>query len=237
MAKLSQSQLVRQAEIFVTNGVKPDAQAVIAAVGYGPAALSEGQALVAAVKAGQSLTKEQLAAQKSATQAEKKARLAAQKEIASLTETARLLFAGDGPALTLLGLQTQYVTITNPDTGATAQQAVRAGESTAEMIGRWRLLVKNVPGLQPQQAAALTAAGWGEGRVTAVSALVEAYASADTAQQSAIQVYQKTSGQYKEDVESLRAWYSRARLLCSRAIKDNGAGDPQNLRELLGLNG
>lgn len=237
MAKYSQSQLVRQAEIFTINGAKPAAQAVIAGVGYGPTALSEGQALVDAVKAGQALTKEQLAAQKSATQAEKKSRLAAYKEITSLTETARLLFAGDGPALTLLGLQTQYMTVTDPATGVAEQKAVRAGESAAETISRWRQLVKNVPGLQPEQAAALTAAGWGEARVTAVANLVEAYAAADTAQQSAIQTYQKTSAEYKTDIETLRTWYSRARQLCALAIKDKDPNNQQNLRELLGLDG
>lgn len=237
MAKLSQSQLVRQAEIFVTNGAKPAAQAVIASVGYGPTVLSEGQELVSAVKTGQALTKEQLAAQKNATQAEKKARLAAQKETTSLAETSRLLFADDGPALTLLGLQTQYVTIADPVTGATAQQAVQARRTTAEAISRWRQLVKNTPQLKPDQIAALTAAGWGEGRITAVATLVEAYASADTAQQSAIQTYQQTSAQYQTDVETLRTWYSRARQLCALAIKDKDPGNQQNLRELLGLDG
>ena len=106
MGRLTQSQLVRQAEIFITNGAKPEAQAIIASVGYGPTALSEGRVLVDAVKAGQAQTKEQLAAQKNATQAEKKARQTAQKEISSLAKTSRLLFAGDEPALTLLGLQT-----------------------------------------------------------------------------------------------------------------------------------
>ncbi|MFO7682331.1 MAG: hypothetical protein R6X34_20005 [Chloroflexota bacterium] len=237
MAKLTQSQLVRQAEIFVTNGAKPAAQAVIAGVGYEPAVLNDGQDLVSAVKTGQALTKEQLAAQKSATQAEKKARLAAQKETTSLAETSRLLFADDGAALTALGLQTQYVTVTDPVTGKIDQQAAEVRRSTAETISRWRQLVKNATQLQPDQIAALTAAGWGEARVTAVTDLVEAYASADTAQQSAIQTYQQTSAQYKTDIETLRAWYSRARQLCALAIKDKDPGNQQNLRELLGLDG
>ncbi len=237
MGRLTQSQLVRQAEIFITNGAKPEAQAVIAGVGYGPTALNEGQVLVDAVKAGQAQTKEHLAAQKNATQAEKKARQTAQKEVSSLAETSRLLFAGDGSALTLLGLQTQYVTVTDPVTGATVQQAAQARQAAAEIISRWRQLAANVPQLKPDQTAALTAAGWGEGRLTAVNALVEAYAAADTAQQSAIQTYQKTSGQYKTDVETLRVWYNRARKLSAQAIKDNDPGNQHNLRELLGLDG
>ena len=82
-----------------------------------------------------------------------------------------------------------------------------------------------------------TAAGWGAARVTAVAALVEAYATADTAQQSAIQLYQYTSGQAKADAEALRTWYNRARQLCGRAIQDVDPGNQQNLRELLGLDG
>ena len=231
MGRLTQAQLVRQAEIFVTNGAKPAAQAVIATVGYGPAALDQGQALVDAVKAGLALTKEQLAAQKNATQAEKQARQAAQKEISSLAETARLLFAGDEPALTLLGLKTQYVR------GETGPQAAPVSQAAAEMISRWRQLAANAPQLPPEQAAVLTAAGWGEARITAVAALVEAYAAADTAQQSVIQLYQKTSAQSRTDVETLRAWYSRARQLCGLAIKDSDPRNQQNLRELLGLDG
>jgi hypothetical protein len=237
MKHLTQSQLVRQAEIFITNGAKPEAQVVIVGVGYGPTVLSAGQALVGAVKTGQAQVKEQLAAQKNATQAEKKARLAAQKEITSLAETSRLLYAGDGATLTALGLQTQYVTVTDPDTGATTQQAAQVRKATAETISRWRQLAANVSQLQAEQASELAAAGWGSGRITAVTALVETYASADTAQQSAIQTYQKTNAKYKVDVETLRTWYSRARQLCGLAIKDNDPGNQQNLRELLGLDG
>ncbi len=102
MAKLSRSSLVRQAEIFITNGARPEAQTVIADVGYGPTALTNGQTLVSAVKTGQAQTKELLAAQKSTTRAEKNARTAAQKEVTSLSETARLLFANDNPTLALV---------------------------------------------------------------------------------------------------------------------------------------
>ena len=70
-----------------------------------------------------------------------------------------------------------------------------------------------------------------------MAAVVEAYAAADTVQQSAIQLYQKTSGEYTADTEALRAWYNRARQLCGRAIQDVDPGNQQNLRELLGLDG
>lgn len=237
MAKLSQAQLVRQAEIFITNGARPEAQAIIAGVGYGPTVLTSGGTMLTAVRAGQAQTKERLTAQKNATLAEKKARQNAQKEITSLAETARLLFTEDGATLTSLGLQTQYETITDPDTGATSQQAVQARQATAATISRWRLLVTNVPQLTTTQRATLTAAGWSAARVTAAAALVETFASADTAQQSAIQGYQQTNAQYKADVEALRGWYGRARQLCGLAIKDNDPGNSQNLRELLGLDG
>lgn len=237
MASLSRSQLVRQAEIFITNGAKPEAQAVIAGVGYAPTALSDGQTLVTAVKTGQAHTKELLAAQKSATRAEKDARKAAQKEMVSLSETARLLFADDEPTLTSLGLQTQYETVIDPETGESIQQAVAAPQATAELISRWRQLVTNAERLEAGQLAALAAAGWGSTRVTAAAVLVEAFADADTNQQDAIQDYQEASAQYQADIEALRGWYGRARQLSSLAIKDADPTNQQNLRELLGLDG
>lgn len=237
MASLSRSQLVRQAEIFITNGAKPEAQAVIAGVGYAPAALSDGQTLVNTVKTGQARTKELLAAQKSATRAEKNARQAAQKEMASLSETARLLFANDEPTLTSLGLQTQYETVIDPETGESKQQAVPPSQATAEVISRWRQLVINVTKLDAGQVAALAAAGWGSARITAAAALVETFANTDTNQQDAIQDYQEASAQYQADMEALRGWYGRARQLSGRAIKDADPTNQQNLRELLGLDG
>lgn len=237
MAKLSRSSLVRQAEIFITNGARPEAQAVIAGVGFGPTALSNGQTLVSAIKTGQAQTKELLAAQKSATRAEKNARTAAQKEITSLSETARLLFGNDDATLTSLGLQTQYQTVTDPITGLSSQQAVPAPQATAELISRWRQLTTNAARLETAQQAELTAAGWGSARLTAVAALVEAYADADTNQQDAIQNYQAASAQYQADMEALRDWYGRARQLSGRAIKDADPTNQQNLRELLGLDG
>ncbi len=237
MGRLKHSQLTRQAEIFITNGAKPEAQAVIAGVGYAPAALNDGQTLVTAVKTGQAYTKELLAAQKSATRAEKNARQAAQKEMVSLSETARLLFADDEPTLTSLGLQTQYETVIDPETGESKQQAVSLPQATAEVISRWRQLVTNVTKLDAAQVAELAAAGWGSTRITAAAALVEAFADADTNQQDTIQDYQEASAQYQADMEALRGWYGRARQLSSLAIKDADPTNQQNLRELLGLDG
>ena len=234
---LSQTQIIRRTEIFVTNDCLPEAQAVIAGVGYDAAALAVGQGLITAVKTGQASTKELLAAQKTATRAEKDARTAAQKEVISLSETARLLFANDNATLTALGLQTQYETVIDAESGEEKQVAKRPSEATADVIARWRQLVTNAEKLEAGLLAQLTAAGWGVTRLTAASTLVEAYATADTNQQSAIQAYQQTSNQYTADIESLRQWYSRARNLSTLAIKDADPTNQQNLRELLGLDG
>lgn len=235
MAYAKQSELVRQAEVFIINGARPEAQAVLAGIGYAPATLAAGQTLVNAVKTGVAGTSELRSAQKNATTAEKQARRAAQKEVTSLANTARLLFNDAGATLTALGLQTQFETVIDPETQEETQQAVRPSESTAETIARWRLLATNAASLETTQQADLTAAGWGSARLTALSDLIEAYADADTAQQDAIQNYQQTSAQYTADVAALKDWYGRARRLSTIAIKDADPTNQQNLRELLGL--
>ena len=68
--------------------------------------------------------------------------------------------------------------------------------------------------------------------MTALNELVEAFATADIDQQSAIQTYQQLSAQQTADIEALRAWYTSAAALSKRAIKD---ADPQNHQQLLEL--
>lgn len=235
MARTTQAGLMRQAELFITNGAKPEAQAVLAGIGYAPATLAAGQTLANTVKTGTAQVKELRAAQKNATTAERNARRAAQKEITSLAETARLLFNNAGATLTALGLQTQFETVIDPETQEEKQQAARPSLSTAETIARWRLLATNAASLETTQQADLTAAGWGSARLTALSGLIETYADADTAQQDAIQNYQQASAEYTADVAALKDWYGRARRLSTIAIKDADPTNQQNLRELLGI--
>lgn len=235
MARSTQAEQLRLAELFITNGAKPEAQAVLAGIGYAPATLAAGQTLVNTVKAGTAQVKELRAAQKNATTAERNARRATQAEITSLSETARLLFSQSGATLTALGLQTQYETVTDPETQEETQQAARPSLSTAETIARWRLLATNAASLEATQQAELTAAGWGSTRLTALAAEVETYANADTAQRDAIQNYQQASNQYTADMTALKEWYGRARRLGTVAIKDADPTNQQNLRELLGF--
>ena len=235
MARLTIAQLIRKAEIFVTNGALPEAQAVLSGVGYGPTELTNAQTLVNTVKAGHASTKELLAAQKNATKAEHQAQAEAAKEIVSLSEVARILFAEDEPTLTALGLQTQYETVVDPETGEETQQAVQPSESTAQRLIRWRQLVTNAPKLESDLLDMLIDAGWTTTRLSQANSLVEAYAAADTEQQDAIQNYQATSAQFKDDTAELRQWYRRARAISSIAIKDNDPQNLSNLRELLGL--
>ena len=103
------------------------------------------------------------------------------------------------------------------------------------MIKRWRSRVDVAASLAPGQAALLNAAGWSTARLTAAKGLVEAYATADTAQQAAIQIYQQLSDKQTADIEALRAWYTTAAALCKRAIKDADPQNHQQLMELLGL--
>jgi hypothetical protein len=228
----TQAELERKVEVFTTNGKKPEAQAVISKVGYGPAKLDEHGTLLTAVRLGHSTVPAALQAQKQATTAEADARAAANKEMVSLADTCRTVFGADEPTLTALGLTTQHETVKGPDGKPTGSVAARPSESAAETIKRWRAQVDAAVQLAPDKAAILSAAGWGADRMLAAKVLVEAYATADTAQQAAIQTYQQMADKQTADVETLRAWYSTAAALCKRAIKDV---DPQNHQQLLEL--
>jgi len=234
MSSLSQAKLERRTEVLVTNGKQPQAQAVIAGVGYVPTELDAGAALLEAVRQGRAHRQELLAEQKKATRAEQQARQAASREMVSLGQTVRTLFADDAPTLTALGLLTQYQSVITPE-GDTVLLAATLSRSTAELLKRWRQLVDNARSLDAESLARLAAASWTGERLAAAGVLVEAYAAADTAQQAAIQAYQEASALFKADVEALRAWYGRAARLIQIALKDVDPTNQAQLRELLGL--
>ena len=133
-----------------------------------------------------------LSEQKKATQAQKQAQYAAKKEMSNLAQTARLLFSDDEPVLTSLGLLTRYesIEVKEDATGEVRTQSVakRLSRSTADMIDRWRLLITNAQALGEEEKMLLANAGWTAERLTAAQTLVEAYATADTQQQQAVQV-------------------------------------------------
>lgn len=235
MATYTRDEIIRRGEILTTNGLLAQAQAVIAGVGLDPTGLGAGTTKVTAMKTARDAKIVAETNKKNATSAEKAARKAANKEMVSLAETARVLFKDDPITIAHLGLQTQYETVKDPETEVESQQAVILSQATADVIGRWRATISGAQSLDAANKAILTAAGWTAARVTAASALVEAYADADTAQQVAIQAFEEASGALIAAFQDLSAWYTRARNLCLIAIKDADPTNAQNLRELLGL--
>ena len=61
---------------------------------------------------------------------------------------------------------------------------------------------------------------------------MEAYASADLAQQVALQTRDTAQAKQTDDQAALRKWYTTQAALCKRAIKD---ADPQDKHGVLGL--
>lgn len=235
MPNYSQDEILRRGEIFTTNGLKPEAQAVIAAIGFTPTEIGLGAAKVAAMIAARNDKVARDATKRKATQAEKKAFEEAQRVATQLAETCRILFADNPPALTLLGLQTRYETVTNEETGESKKVATRGPRTTAAYIGQWRQLFYGAEHLIPEEKAELTGVGWTSASLTASMALVDAYATADTAQQSAIQQAEAASATLKRAFDDLVQWYTRARRLSLIALKSADPTNSQNLIELLGL--
>jgi hypothetical protein len=235
MSKLTQSQLEHKTESLTVNGLRADAQAIIGAVGYTPTKLGEGANLLAAAKADHTAVQDAVNAQKQATRQEADARAAAAQLIGSFSETARVVFGGDEPTLTALLLTTRYETKTGPDGQPAGQVAARLSDSTADVLKRWRTQLGVATGLDAEKLAVLNAAGWSVDRLSAASQAVEAYASADLAQRTAIQTHQQAQAKQQDDLAALRQWYSTAAALCKRALKDADPGDKQGLVELLDL--
>lgn len=235
MSVYSQPELLRRSDIFTTNGLKSEAQAILAGVGFPPEEIACGAAKLSAVKTADAHKTALDAQKRKATQTEKIAREAAQKEITSLSDTVRVLFAGDPAILVLMDLQTHYETITNAETGETKRVAVQGSKATAELIAHWRVILAGATRLAPAEQAQLALAGWPQARVTATIALIEGYAKADIDQQVAISAAQSASIMYKVAVKDLETWYLKARRLSRIAIKDTDPKNLQNLNELLAL--
>ena len=229
--RLTQTQLQRQMEIFTRNGLTAEAQAVIASVGYTPAELTNGSTWITA----RAETKVQRAAQKQATNLEEAAHKEANQEAINFAGTVRTFYTNDEVVLTALGLQTQYETVIDPETGEPVQQAVRPPMDTASLISRWTLMFTNAGTLDQAVQDTLAAAGWDNTRIAAALALVQAYAAADTAQQQAIQAYQAQSATAKSAQDATATWYRQAARLCKLAIQRADPPNAAQLRELLGF--
>lgn len=222
-------------EIFTRNGLTVEAQAVLAGIGYTPAELTNGSTLLQTWITARTEIKAQSAAQKLATNTEALAEKAAELEAVNFAGTVRTLYGDDEVVLTALGLQTQYETIIDPETGEPVQQAVRPPRDTAAQIARWSLLFTNASGLEQSVQDALTAAGWDAARIAAALALVQAYANADNAQQQAIQAHQAQSAAAQAAHAAAYQWYSQAARLSKLAIKRADPANAVQLRELLGF--
>ncbi len=232
---LSQTELVKKTKTLTLNGLQPEIQAVIGPLGYNAAGLSVGAGYAATVETGDAETQAQKALQTRFTRQEKTLRAAAQTLATQLAETARILYKDDPDTLLALGLQTQYETVIDPDTGETKRVAARASITTADVISRWNTMFTNASLLTGVPQTLLTGVGWNADKLSAALDAVEAYSNADTAQQAAIADNQARSAQFKKDVATLRQWYSKASGLCKIALK---AADPQNEKqglEMLGL--
>ena len=232
---LSQSQLQRKMEIFTRNGLAAEAQAVIAGVGYTPAELTAGSTLLQTWITARTETKAQRAAQKQATNLEETARQAAEREAVNFAGTVRTLYRHDEVVLTALGLQTQYETIIDPETGEPVQQAVTPPADTASLIARWTLLFTNVSALDQSVQDALAAAAWDAARIAAALTLVQNYATADNNQQQAIQAHQAQSAVAKAAHAAALQWYRQAARLSQLAIQRADPPNAAQLRELLGF--
>lgn len=248
MTNLSQSQLQRRIEILVTNGQLAQAQSVMAGVGYSPAALAEGAAMLQSWQTNQQQVQAQLAAQKRATQAVKEARLAARTAVNDFSQTVRVLFGRDEATLTTLGLaprrngtnhaQPAEAAATNGSANGSSNSHATHNYITpgvAEMVARWRLLLANAQVLSQEQKARLAQAGWDAARLATAAGLVEAYAAADTQHHQQTQAHRAERVAAANTRASLSQWYKEASRLTKLAIYRSDPNDQARLQELLGL--
>lgn len=212
MSVYSQPELLRRSDIFTTNGLKSEAQTILAGVGFPPEEIACGAAKLSAVQTAHGHKTAQDAQKRKAIQAEKIAREAAQKEITSLSETVHLLFASEPDILALMDLHPHDETVNN-----------------------WRMVLAGATKLGPEEQTQLSLAGWPQARVTATIALVEGYAKADHDQRVAVSAAQSATLMYKVAVKDLETWYLKARRLSRIALKDTDPKNLQNLNELLAL--
>jgi hypothetical protein len=216
---MAQAQLEQCVEIFTTNGADPQAQAVLAGIGYPPEKLAEGAALLQAVRQRRAQVKELLAAQKQATAQEMAAHQAARRAARALAKTCRVVFAHDEPLLTVLGLF----------------HVGQPSRAMAELIKRWRQMCDGALALEGAAAAHLAEAGWGRERLQLAQASIEAWAQADMAQHMAISARRGAAAHFGAAVIALQAWYTRASGLIRIALADCDPAMQEHIWVLLGL--
>lgn len=251
---MKQAELQHKIRIFTRNGKSDEAQAVLAGIGYDPPALDAAIERLQNWRRSRRQVQSLLAAQKRATQAEREAYLAARNAATKFKRTARLLFKGNEPVLTELGLypplhssngngHTNGATPANGSDGSLAEPAYSNGNgqrsrpsfSTAATIDRWQMLFEKALDLAAEHQTLLAQRGWPAGEITSALSLVETYAGADIDQQQKVKSYRKALAETAAAAVELRDWYQTARGLTRAALAGLPPEEQAELKKLLGL--
>jgi len=235
MSRLSQSKLQRDVETLIKNGKLPQAQAVIAGIGYGPAALEAGEIMLRSWHICKMQARALLVAQKKATRDEHEAREAAHQEVNNFSAAVRVLFDDNEVLLATLGVLAQQEEDGGANGHGATSQATRISKSATELIARWRLLFANTQTLSRQQKVRLVNAGWHDERLISAAALVESFAAAHATQQQQTRAYWAELAVAKEAEIALRKWYWQAIRRSKLAIQQANPSNRDQLHQLLGL--
>lgn len=238
LSSLTQPELARRLEILTSNGRLPEAQAVIARVGFNEEALQQLAGEVNTWLIGITDAEKHLTEQKLATELQHQVRKDAQNEINRLKQAARTLFAEDETLLEALYIRPRRSNGSGKSNGANGNDTNGNGtnghdngssratnsrfvsRSTAATIVRWRCIVTAAQNLPEESKAALAAIGWDADRLAGLTARIEAYAEADTQQEKAKETYRDQKKINKALEQNLRKRYKQARQLIKLAIED-----------------
>ena len=256
LTELSQPQLDRQLEIFITNGKLPQAQTVLAPAGYTVEALAAAEEKLNAWRAGQAQTRDLLLAQKRATEAEQEARQAARERYSQFKHTVRAIFSQDPAIIRLLGLhppvrsnghgdgngngpgedQDHAVEQTNGSQLEPVPSAPgRVSQTIAAELNRWRGTWANALHLEPGAQARLADKGWPVERLTESAAMVETVATLISKQQEAMQAYNNQRQATKGIELELRRWFKEGRALIRLAVQQAEGQSDGEVRRLVGV--
>ena len=258
--RLSQSKLDRQLESLVINGKLPQAQAVLAPVGYTVEFLEAVEEKLNAWRAGQAQTRDLLLAQKRVTEAGHQARQATRQRYSQFKHTVRAIFSQDPAIIRLLGLhpparsnshgyrhshnngngrsdsQDQAVEPVNGSHVGTVSSAPgQVSQTIAAELNRWRGTWANALHLEPGAQARLAARGWPVERLTESAAMVETVANLTSKQQEAMQAYANQRQATKEIELELRRWFKEGRALIRVAVQQAEGQSDGEVRRLVGV--
>jgi hypothetical protein len=235
--KLTINELTHKIDVFTLNGRLDRVQLIIAPAGYDIIELDRANIQCIQFKDGQNQKEFLLSQQKSATFAEASVKKILVKEITHLSESARTIFSNDLIILSRLGLMTHYMTLA-PESGSSAtpkKRAARRSLATADLIAFSRLLLSNSLALPADKKVMLSKLGWTDERLTATSALVDDYSTADITQQQAVAAYEKESFHQKESKIVLEKWYRQASHVIKLVLKRLPLEQQIEIKDLLEL--